>query len=370
MNPEKIVTNFLSKADIKVNGDRDFDIQVHDKRVYNRILKQGTLGVGESYVEGWWDCKSIDRLFDKIACHQLHKDLNTNFFNKLTASLYRLYNFQTISRAKKSITKHYDLGNKLFENTLDKEMNYSCGFWKNATNLNEAQQDKMNLICKKLKLSSGMRLLDIGCGFGALAKHAAKYWNVEVVGVTVSKNQAEYAKKNCEGLAVTIELKDYRKIEGTFDRIVSVGMFEHVGYKNYKNFMRIAHNHLSDDGLFLLHTIGNNRTEYAGDPWIHKYIFPDGMLPSIQQIGSACEPYFVMEDWHNFGAYYDKTLLAWFNNFDKNWDHLKTDYDEEFYRLWKYYLLSCSGLFRARSIQLWQIVFSKYGLKGGYQFRY
>lgn len=147
-------------------------------------------------------------------------------------------------------------------------------------------------------------------------------------------------------------------------------MFEHVGYKNYTKLMHTAFKNLKEDGLFLLHTIGTNATKKAGDPWINKYIFPQGMLPSISQIGKALEPYFVMEDWHNFGAYYDHTLMAWHQNFNAHWDDLKTQYGETFRRMWNYYLLSCAGLFRSRQIQLWQIVLSKNGVKGGYRCRY
>ena len=264
--------------------------------------------------------------------------------------------------------KHYDLGNDLFIRMLDKNMNYTCGYWRNATNLNEAQLNKLELTCRKLMLKPNMRILDIGCGFGAFAKYAATNYGVKVIGVTISKEQCEYAKQNCSGLPVEIRFQDYRDITNEkFDRIVSLGMFEHVGHRNYRTYMEIVRNCLNDDGLFLLHTIGNNLSTVYGDEWLNKYIFPNGMLPSIAQIANASESLFVMEDWHNFGAYYDKTLLAWFENFNDNWDQLKDHYDERFYRMWSYYLLSCAGMFRARRTQLWQIVFSKLGVRGGYQ---
>ncbi len=168
---------------------------------------------------------------------------------------------------------------------------------------------------------------------------------------------------------VSIELKDYRELKGQYDCIVSVGMFEHVGYKNYKNFMKVVHRCLKEDGLFLLHTIGRNYSGRATEPWINKYIFPNGMTPSAQQISAAIEGLFVVEDWHNFGQDYDATLMSWNKNFQSNFDQLKDLYDDRFKRMWEYYLLMCAGTFRARRNQLWQLVMSKRGIKGGYTYK-
>ena len=171
----------------------------------------------------------------------------------------------------------------------------------------------------------------------------------------------------CEGLPIEIRVQDYRLITEQYDHIVSLGMFEHVGPKNYHTYFEVANKALKDDGLFLLHTIGGAESKVGPDPWIHKYIFPNGMIPSIQNIGAALEQNFILEDLHNFGAYYDRTLMAWFNNFNAGWDELKSDYSERFYRMWKYYLLACAGAFRARDLQLWQMVLSKTGVNGVYQ---
>jgi cyclopropane-fatty-acyl-phospholipid synthase len=251
---------------------------------------------------------------------------------------------------------------------LDKRMNYSCAYWKNAQNLDQAQENKLELICRKINLKPGMRVLDIGCGWSAFGKYAAEKYDVKVTGITVSKEQVELGRKFCEGLPVEIRLMDYRGLNEKFDRIVSVGMFEHVGYKNYRTFFETANKCLTEDGLFLLHTIGTNKSEDTLDIWSEKYIFPNGMLPSVAQIGKTIENLFVMEDWHNFGTDYDKTLMAWYNNFDKNWEKIKDKYSERFYRMWKYFLLSSAGSFRSRRrSQLWQIVLSKNGVPGGYQ---
>jgi cyclopropane-fatty-acyl-phospholipid synthase len=252
---------------------------------------------------------------------------------------------------------------------LDRGINYSCGYWKKAKTLDDAQEAKLDLICRKMGLRSGMKVLDIGCGWGGFAKYAAEKYGANIHGITVSQEQVIFANKFCQGLDVKIELKDYRELKGKFDRIVSIGMFEHVGCRNYRTFMKVIHRCLNADGLFLLHTIAGNVSVNSTDPWSNKYIFPNSMLPSAKQITSAAEGLFVLEDWHSFGQYYDKTLMAWHNNFTKNWTKLKDAYNERFYRMWTYYLLSCAGSFRSRKNQLWQIVFSKKGIKGGFRYR-
>jgi cyclopropane-fatty-acyl-phospholipid synthase len=279
----------------------------------------------------------------------------------------KLFNTQDKAGSMKVIEQHYQLGNDLFERMLDGLMTYSCGYWRQADNLEDAQKAKYDLIAKKLEFKKGMKVLDIGCGWGGFAKHVSQNYGVEVVGITLSENQAEYARKFCEGLPVQILVQDYREVQGVFDRIVEIGMFEHVGLKNYRSFLEVVHSHLKEEGVFMLHTIGRNRSKFTVDPWIEQYIFSNGHLPSVAQIGSAVEGLFVMEDWHNFSADYDKTLMAWFHNFDARWDEIKGAYPESFYRMWKYYLLSCAGAFRARELQLWQVVLSKKGILGGHK---
>ena len=270
--------------------------------------------------------------------------------------LSRLQNLQTRARARIVGEQHYDVGNALFESMLDSHMNYSCGYWERAASLEQAQQDKMELICRKLELEPGMTLLDIGCGWGGLARYAAKRHGVSVVGITISKEQQAWAESRCGDLPVEIRRQDYRDVSGQFDRIVSVGMFEHVGYKNYAVFFQKCRSVLCDDGLMLLHTIGSNTSVNSTDPWLHRYIFPNGMLPSVTQIGKAIEPYFMMEDWHSFGSDYDRTLMAWHQRINGAWQRLDERYDERFRRMWNFYLLACAGAFRARNVQLWQVV--------------
>lgn len=356
----------LSLAGIEINGKHPWDIHVHNDNFYRRVLAQGSLGLGESYMDAWWDCDKLDQFFYRVLRADLEDKVKQNWKLLVSALAARILNLQSKRRAFQIGEKHYDLGNELFENMLDKRMVYSCAYWKGARTLDQAQENKLDLICRKIGLHPGMRILDIGCGWGSFAKYAAEKYGVTVVGITVSREQVALGKIRCKGLPIEIRLQDYRDINELFDHIVSLGMIEHVGYKNYCTYMRCVHNCLKDEGLFLLHTIGGNESVMSGEPWTNKYIFPNGMLPSIKQIGAAIEGLFVMEDWHNFSADYDKTLMAWHSNFENSWDAIKPQYDERFYRMWRYFLLSCAGSFRARKNQLWQIVLSKKGVEGGY----
>jgi cyclopropane-fatty-acyl-phospholipid synthase len=364
------VTELLESADIKINGQRAYDIQVHNEDFYARVLSGGTLAFGESYMDGWWDCDALDQLAVRLLSAHMDKKIKvTNPSVLLTFLGAFLFNAQSKGRAYMVGEKHYDAGNDLFSLMLDKRMNYSCAYWKYAKDLNQAQIDKMDLICRKLHLKPGMKVLEIGCGWGGFAKYATKNYEVNVYGITISKEQEQYAKESCKGLDVRFELKDYRELNTQYDRIVSIGMFEHVGYKNYKQYMEVVHRCLKEDGLFLLHTIGRNSSARATEPWINKYIFPNGMIPSAKQISAATEDLFVIEDWHSFGQDYDKTLMAWYENFHNNIINLKDSYDERFQRMWRYYLLMCAGSFRARRNQLWQLVLTKNGICGGYDYQ-
>lgn len=357
----------LALADVEIGGTRAWDIHVHNHSLYTRVLKGGSLALGQSYMDGWWDCPGLDEFFFRILRAQLDTVVKprTWLLDSLKAGLF---NRQKPSRAYQVGEHHYDLDIHLYRHMLDDRLIYSCGFWETATTLEAAQESKLNLVCRKLQLQPGMRILDIGCGWGGTAKFIAERFDVEIVGITVSDRQSAYATELCRGLPIDIRLMDYRKIDETFDRVLSIGMFEHAGHKNYANFMRIVRNCLKDDeSLFLLQTIGTNRSDTVNDSWIERYIFPNSMLPSARQICTAVEGVFVLEDWHSFGPDYDRTLMQWFRNFHENWGVLSASYDERFYRMWKYYLLSCAGSFRARKNQLWQLVLSPKGMLRGYR---
>lgn len=357
-NIETTAQELLKLADITIGGTRPQDIAVHDKRLYKRVIRDGELGLGEAYMDGWWDAKAPD----EFIAHLLEADLADTA--KITPDLVlkvasaKLFNEQTIKRSSGDVSRHYDIGNDLYEKMLDARMIYTCGYWKNAKTLGKAQEDKLDLICRKLELKKGMTLLDIGCGWGGFAKFAAEKYGVKVTGITLSKEQQQRAKEATKGLDVKIVLKDYRDMDGSFDRIVSIGMLEHVGGKNYKEFFAICNNLMAKNGIMLHHTIGEMYPYKAsGARWIRKYIFPGTHLPTLADINKAVEYSLVIEDVQNIGPDYDKTLMAWHKNFVKSYPKLDHDrYDARFFRMWEYYLLLCAGLFRSRRLQLWQIV--------------
>ncbi len=362
-----LAKELLASADIEVDGNRPWDIKVSNEGFYKRAFKEGSIGIGESYMDGWWDAGKLDEFFYRVFVSKVDKKMEFNW-RLIPYFIYAAaFNRQGKSRSRKVGEQHYDAGNDLYRAMLGRRMVYTCAYWDKAGNLDDAQEAKLDLVCKKLHLKKDMTILDIGCGWGGFAKYAAEKYDAKVLGITISKEQAELASKLCEGLPVEIRLQDYREINKKFDRVVSLGMFEHVGYKNYRTFMEVAGRCLKDDGLFLLHTIGSNVSVHSTDPWMDKYIFPNGMLPSINQIGASIENLFIMEDLHNFGADYDRTLMEWFKNFDSSWDRLKKNYSRHFYRMWKFYLLSSAASFRSRRLQLWQIVLSKNGVPGGYK---
>ena len=364
-----LLRKIADRAGVSFNGDAPWDIRVHDPQVYGRILTHGSLGFGEAYIDGMWDSQQLDELFHRLlgcgTSETIRELTRWRFLPDLLR--HRLRNLQSERRSFQVGERHYDIGNDVFEAMLDSSMSYSCGYWLGATDLGQAQRNKLDLVCRKLELQKGERLLDVGCGWGGLARFAAEEYGVEVTGITISREQLKLAQDYCRGLPVRIELRDYRELQGRYDKIASIGMFEHVGPKNYPVYFDSMSRLLEDKGLFLLHTIGSSSTSDYCDPWIDRYIFPNGHLPSARQLTAALEDRLLIEDWHNFGPDYDRTLMAWWDNFNNAWPELKQRYDRRFYRMWKYYLLSCAGMFRARQGQLWQLVLGKAHRQGTYR---
>ena len=357
---EIFITELLAPAGIQINGKNPWDLQVHNPAFFERLMGDVQLGLGESYLDGWWDCEQIDEFANRALRIQAEKKFANNWRLAAFYLQTRLFNLQSRARAFEVGEKHYDLGNDLYEAMLDKRMNYTCAYWKDAASLDEAQEAKLDLICRKIGAKPGMKILELGCGWGSFAKFAAENYGVQILGVTVSKEQVALGMQRCKGLPVELRLQDYRTVEGQYDAVISIGLMEHVGYKNYRTYMELAHRCLKPGGIAFVHTIGSNYDVTSADSFTNKYIFPNGMLPSIPQLSKAMQGLFVMEDWHNIGPHYDKTLMAWHANFEKAWPALKPNYSERFYRMWRYYLLTSAGGFRSRMQQLWQIVMTPF----------
>lgn len=358
---EKIIHELLDLAGVQVGGPNPWDIQVHDSRFYERVLRESSLGLGEAYMDDWWDCPALDQFFTRVLLARLDEKVVDN--RRLAFELLRakLFNRQSSARAFQIGERHYDLGNDLYSAMLDTRLNYTCAYWKNAVTLDEAQEAKLELVCRKLNLKPGMSILEIGCGWGSFAKYAAETYGVSVLGVTVSKEQVALGMELCQGLPVELRLQDYREVQGTYDAVLSIGVMEHVGYKNYRTYMQVVDRTLKPGGTAFVHTIGSNVSIKTGEPWTDRYIFPNAMLPSIPQLSTAMEGLFILEDLHNIGPHYDPTLMAWHANFERAWPRLKEKYGQRFYRMWRYYLLSSAGGFRSRYQQLWQMVFTRPG---------
>lgn len=361
----RYVERMIEPADIRLDGGRAWDVRIHDERTFRRVLTSGTLGLGESYMDGWWDCDAIDQLVHRARMLGIDRKLSSPVKWAMAVEA-KVRNLQSPRRAFEVGERHYDIGNDLYERMLDRRMIYSCGYWRDADDLDEAQEAKLMLVANKLGLEAGMRVLDIGCGWGGAAQFFAERFACEVVAITISKEQAELARSRCRDLPIEVRIQDYRDLDEPFDRIYSIGMFEHVGVKNYRTYMDTVRRCLRDaDGLTLIHTIGTRHSRTTNDPWVARYIFPNSMLPSAAQITEAAEGLLVLEDWQNFGVDYDRTLMSWHERISRAWDEIPL-YDERFRRMWDFYLLSSAGSFRSNSIHLWQVVFSRDGLPTAY----
>ncbi len=358
---ETIIRDLFSQVGIEINGKNPWDLQVREARFYDRLLRQPHLTLGEGYMDGWWECEKIDEMIYRVLLGRLDEKVRGNWKVAFFLLQSRLMNMQSSARAFQVGEQHYDLGNDLYCAMLDSRMNYTCGYWKNAATLEEAQEAKLDLVCKKIGARPGMTVLELGCGWGAFAKFAAERYGVKILGLTVSKEQVALGMERCKGLPVELRLQDYREVQGQYDAVISIGIMEHVGFKNYRTYMEVADRCLKPGGIAFVHTIGANFSLTGGDQFTNKYIFPNGMLPSIAQLSKAMEGIFTIEDLHNIGPYYDPTLMAWHANFERAWPSLKGRYDERFRRMWSYWLLSSAGSFRARGQQLWQFVMTRTG---------
>ena len=358
MNAERQIRVLLERAEVEINGPRPWDPQIHNKALFSRVWAQGSVGLGEGYMDRWWDCERLDEFFNRVVRARLSEQIPIapNLLWLLLKS--RIQNRQRRGPARAAAEAHYNIDVDIFEATFDQRLTGSCGRWKDAQTLDSAQEAKLDFVCRKAQLRRGQRVLDIGCGWGAFTGFAAERFGVECVGVTVSSGQFEYCRKRYAHLPVEFHLSDYRDIDINVDHIVSIEMFEHVGPKNYRTYFRCARHCISKDGLFLLQTILANEPSPVLDPWLNKYIFPNAVLPTIGEIARAAEGLFVVQDLHTFGADYDKTLMAWHQKFQSRLPRIAKKYGDRFCRMWDYYLCCCAGGFRARMINVGQLVLS------------
>lgn len=367
----------LHAADVQLDGEQAWDLRVSTpaarRALIDAVLSRGSLGLGDAYVDGLWECEALDQLFTRLLLAQADRRLGQG--DRLSAALRplrdQLFNLQSLRRSTTVARRHYDIHPEVYAVMLDPWWQYSCGYWEQATSLDQAQEHKLRLICDKLDLRPGLRLLDIGCGWGGLAAYAALHHGVEVVGITLSAEQLRLARSHWGDLPLRFELCDYRQLDQLacepFDRVVSVGMYEHVGPRNARAFFAAVRQALRDDGLFLLHTIGYRCCSLHSDPWIDAHVFRHGRLPAPAELTAALERDWLIEDWHAFGPDYDRTLMAWHANVEAAWPGLAPALGnaaaaERFRRFWRYYLLCCAGFFRSRQGQLWQLVLSKANL--------
>ncbi len=366
---EARVKSQLEPIGIQFSGDGDLAIRVKRPRFYKRAALQGSLGFGESYADGDWECDHLD----KIVAHILRNSVGIGALPHLFLYLRSaLFNMQTVVRAKRVAMQHYDITTNVFEWMLDPYLQYTCGYWPGANTLELAQTQKMDLVIKKLGLEAGDHLLDIGCGWGGLARYASERYGIKTYGLSISHSQLEYAAQLCEGLDCEFRYGDYRHLEEIypqqFDAISIIGVTEHIGYKNYRSLYQVMRDRLKEDGLVLQHCITDMKSKKHTEPFTDKYIFPGGVVPSVAQLSEAMDSSFVLEDLHNFGADYDLTLMAWHRNLSSVKSKIinQPGLDERFYRVWEYYLLSCAALFRVRKAQLMQWVLSPKGVEDGY----
>lgn len=379
------IETLLESAGVRVNGPSATDVRIHDPELASKLRWRGLTGLAEAYVDAGWDCDDLYGFFLAVMRAGVIEKLPPDPLSIGTIARSKMLNEQSMPRARRDVSIGYDRGRRLMEATLDSRMVYTCGYWtwpqgQRAGDLAAAQEAKLDLICRKLDLREGMTLLDLGCGWGSLLKFAAERYGVRGHGVTLSHEQADYARESTAGLPVTIDLQDYRDLPaGQYDRIASIGMFEHVGPKNYVAFARLLRDRLKDDGTALLHFFVTDRPQPAlthrEAMWVLRDIFPGVVVPSYSQVGAMLEAdrSLVLEDLHNIGPDYGPTLLAWEENFRTNWHadaplrQLYGDGADRFYRFWRYYLLICAAAFAARRYGLWQIVLRPTGVKPTYQ---
>lgn len=349
-------------------------IIIHDAKIYRDFIQGGSIGVAEGYIDKRWsspDLTKIIRIFAKAQNLTDKIEAKSSWFNKVKHSLFHYVNRNSHKGAKKNILAHYDLGNELYKRFLDPEMVYSAAIYPSkSSSLAQAQLHKLELICQRLNLKASDHLLEIGTGWGGLAIYAAQHYGCKVTTTTISEEQYQYAKARIEQLELTQQItllkEDYRNLTGQFDKLVSIEMIEAVGYQYMNSFFNQCNARLKPGGKMLLQaiTIADQRFEYYRNnvDFIQRYIFPGGFLPSINLMTDKLNQQtdMVMEELHDIGLDYARTLADWRNQFNQAWPELKTlGFDEQFKRLWLYYFAYCEGAFLERSISTVHLIARK-----------
>ncbi len=353
------VEHIFSRAGVSINGTKPWDIRVNDNRFYRDVLINGSLGLGESYMRQQWTTDDLEGLFYRLCSSDLEKTsrrIPSQHFSRLFDFFI---NRQSHARAKSNAEHHYNLGNDLFFEFLGKFKNYSCGYFENADTLDEAQAAKMHKLCQLLDLKKGDRLLDVGGGWGEFAKFAATQYDCDVTSINIAQEQINHAREHCRDTAVEIVKSDYRDMTGTYNKIAVVAMFTHVGHKNYRVFMQTMSGLLEPGGKMVMETVGGLESKTRCEPWTDKYIFPGGLIPSMEQIDHSVRGLFKRDSVHEFGHHYAVTLQHWHRNFIEAWPRLRAHYSESMRLMFEYFFLSVAGDFRAKGLLHYHIAFSK-----------
>lgn len=362
----KIVDGVRSEDNKDKDSHDEICWYIKDDAVIRRIFSGGhNLALGETYVEGLWDSNDIRKLvIELIKLERVKMQLGLHalpiFLGEVLGKLLALFlPSNTLSSSRKNITYHYDISDDMFQRQLGPTMQYTCAYFHRPDmSLDEAQLAKMRIIAHKLDLRPGMRVVELGCGYGAFAYLLATEFGVHVTGVSLSNDQVAYAKKNFAHSRVDIRLQDYRNVEGVYDRVYSVGIFEHIGRKNYKTYFDKCYDLLAPDGIMLIHTIGWGVSgRWNPNTFMFKHIFPGAEIPHASHMTKKYTDRWHLEDWHNFGKSYSPTAQHWYANLEGS-DEFEA-MDESFKRMWRYYLLGGAAAFDSRRCSLWQLVFTK-----------
>ena len=332
-----LVERVFAASDIAIDGSKPWDIRVTDNRFFRAVVTQGSLGLGEAYMNGWWKCEDLEELAYRLMRSGIYK-ISLWMPIYLVANIHdAAINQQSKEKSLRVAERHYAMGNDIFLSFLGKYKNYSCGYFSDTDNLDQAQLQKLEKICRLLDLKPGDRVLDVGGGWGEFARYAATKYGCYVTSVNITDEQIKFAVEYCKGTSVDIRKCDYRDITGRYDKIAVIAMLTHVGPKNYRKFMEVADRCLEPGGMMLIESVGGHKSRKNCEAWINRYIFPGGVVPSLKQFDTAMAGRFSRKETDEFGGFYVHTLRAWNRNLMQAWpDHLRK-YDERVRLMFEYF---------------------------------